>query len=57
MRVVTNIEDIENAIKSAKTEAKKSFNDDKVYLEKFLTTPKHIEIQVLADAWQCCHFR
>ena len=28
----------------------KSFNDDKVYLEKFLTTPKHIEIQILADS-------
>ena len=51
MRVVTNHEDIENAINSAKTEAKKSFNDDKVYLEKFLKTPKHIEIQVLADAF------
>ena len=50
MRVVTNENDIENAINSAKAEAKKSFNDDKVYLEKFLTTPKHIEIQILADA-------
>ena len=43
-------DEIENAINSAKAEAKKSFNDDKVYLEKFLTTPKHIEIQILADA-------
>jgi acetyl-CoA carboxylase, biotin carboxylase subunit len=50
MRVVTNYNEIENAINSAKTEAKKSFNDDKVYLEKFLTTPKHIEIQILADS-------
>ena len=50
MRVVTNHNEIENAIQSAKTEAKKSFNDDKVYLEKFLTTPKHIEIQILADS-------
>ena len=50
MRVVTNQNDIENAIQSAKAEAKKSFNDDKVYLEKFLTTPKHIEIQILADS-------
>ncbi len=50
MRVVTNHNEIENAINSAKTEAKKSFNDDKVYLEKFLTTPKHIEIQILADS-------
>ena len=50
MRVVSKSDEIENAITSAKAEAKKSFNDDKVYLEKFLTTPKHIEIQILADA-------
>ncbi len=50
MRVVSKSDEIENAINSAKAEAKKSFNDDKVYLEKFLTTPKHIEIQILSDA-------
>lgn len=50
MRVITDYDDINNAINSAKTEAKKSFNDDKVYLEKFLITPKHIEIQILADS-------
>ena len=41
---------LKTQLNSAKAEAKKSFNDDKVYLEKFLTTPKHIEIQILADA-------
>ena len=50
MRVVTSAEEINNAINSAKAEAKKSFNDDNVYLEKFLKNPKHIEIQILADA-------
>ncbi len=50
MRVVTNYNEIDNAINSAKAEAKKSFNDDTVYLEKFLTNPKHIEIQILADS-------
>jgi len=50
MRVVTKSEEIDNAINSAKAEAKKSFNDDNVYLEKFLIHPKHIEIQILADA-------
>jgi len=50
MRVVTIKEEIHNSIESAKAEAKKSFNDDKVYLEKFLKKPKHIEIQILADA-------
>jgi len=50
MRVINSSEEIENAINSAKAEAKKSFNDDNVYLEKFLKNPKHIEIQILADA-------
>ncbi|MFL2542957.1 MAG: acetyl-CoA carboxylase biotin carboxylase subunit [Alphaproteobacteria bacterium] len=50
MRVITSAEEINNAINSAKAEAKKSFNDDNVYLEKFLKNPKHIEIQILADA-------
>ena len=51
MRIVNNNNEIDNAINSAKAEAKKSFNDDTVYLEKFLTTPKHIEIQILADSY------
>ncbi len=50
MRVVSKYEEINNSINSAKAEAKKSFNDSKVYLEKFLTTPKHIEIQILSDS-------
>ena len=49
MRVVNKIDELEESIKSAKIESKKSFNDDTVYLEKFLTNPKHIEIQILAD--------
>ena len=51
MRVVNENDDLEKAIKEAKIEAKKSFNDENVYLEKFLTTPKHIEIQVLCDSF------
>ena len=51
MRIVNNNNEIDNAINSAKAEAKKSFNDETVYLEKFLTTPKHIEIQILADSY------
>ena len=49
MRVVKEFNEIKKSIESAKIEAKKSFNDDTVYLEKFLTTPKHIEIQIIAD--------
>ena len=51
MRVVTEDDDLDKAIKEAKIEAKKSFNDENVYLEKFLTSPKHIEIQVLCDSF------
>ena len=51
MRVVNNNESIEKSISAAKAEAKKAFNDDKVYIEKFLKTPKHIEVQILSDSY------
>ena len=50
MRIVNNIENINKSIYAAKAEAKKAFNEDTVYIEKFLTTPKHIEIQILSDS-------
>jgi acetyl-CoA carboxylase biotin carboxylase subunit len=50
MRVVKEMKDLESSIQAAKAESKKSFNDDTVYIEKFLNNPKHIEIQILADA-------
>ncbi len=49
MRVVYKEEEIKNNITAARAESKKSFNDDTVYIEKYLTSPKHIEIQVLSD--------
>ena len=49
MRVVYKEEEIKNNITAAKAESKKSFNDDTVYIEKFLTSPKHIEIQIVSD--------
>jgi len=49
MRVVRDYNEFENLIKAAKIESKKAFNDDTIYIEKYLTTPKHIEIQILAD--------
>ena len=51
MRVVNNINNLEKSISEAKIESKKSFNDDTVYIEKFLKNPKHIEIQILADSF------
>jgi len=50
MRIVNNKENINKSINAAKTEAKKAFNEDTVYIEKFLTTPKHIEVQILSDS-------
>ncbi|MBH1940072.1 acetyl-CoA carboxylase biotin carboxylase subunit [Mobilitalea sibirica] len=49
MRAVHRAEDLENAINSAKNEAKAAFGDDKVYMEKLVVNPKHIEFQILAD--------
>jgi acetyl-CoA carboxylase biotin carboxylase subunit len=49
MRRVEREEDIEAALESAKSEAKRSFADDAVYIEKLVVNPKHVEIQVLAD--------
>jgi len=50
MRIVNEYKELEKSIHSAKIESKKSFNDDTVYIEKFLQNPKHIEIQILADS-------
>ncbi len=49
MRVVRNDSDLEKSINMTRAEAKAAFNDDRVYMEKFLENPRHIEIQVLAD--------
>ncbi|MGB6976569.1 MAG: acetyl-CoA carboxylase biotin carboxylase subunit [Gammaproteobacteria bacterium] len=49
MRVVRNESELINSIEMTRTEASAAFKNDKVYLEKFLETPRHIEIQVLGD--------
>lgn len=49
MRVVHTESHLINAIALTKSEAKAAFNNDKVYLEKYLQNPRHIEIQVLGD--------
>ena len=50
MRIIKEINELEKAIISARIESKKSFNDETLYIEKLLTSPKHIEIQILADS-------
>ncbi len=49
MKVADTPADLPVAFATARTEAKAAFGDDAVYLEKYLATPRHIEIQVLGD--------
>lgn len=50
MRIVTAAGDFPAALESAKREAASSFGDDRVLVEKYLTAPRHIEVQVFADS-------
>ena len=54
MRLATNDDQCREGFQSAKNEAKSSFGDDRVFIEKFVTQPRHIEIQVLADGHGNC---
>ena len=49
MRVVYNEEDLINSVALTRSEAGAAFNNDTVYLEKFLQNPRHVEFQILAD--------
>jgi acetyl-CoA carboxylase, biotin carboxylase subunit len=49
MAVIHRAQDLQQTIAATRAEAKAAFNNDEVYLEKFLQTPRHIEIQILAD--------
>ena len=50
MRIVKKEDDLESSLSSAQAEAKASFDDDRVYLEKFIEEPRHIEIQIISDS-------
>ncbi len=49
MKIARSQNDLEEAFNMAKIEAKASFGDDTVYIEKYLEAPRHIEIQILGD--------
>ncbi|HJQ47413.1 MAG TPA: biotin carboxylase N-terminal domain-containing protein [Amycolatopsis sp.] len=49
MRLVTDPADLAVAVESAQREARSAFGDDRLLLERFVTDPRHIEIQILAD--------
>jgi propionyl-CoA carboxylase alpha chain len=49
MRIAHNRRELEEEFDAARSEAKASFGDDRVFIEKFIVNPRHIEIQVLGD--------
>ena len=50
MKVARSAEELPEAFATARAEAKAAFGNDEVYLEKYLTRPRHIEIQIVADS-------
>lgn len=49
MRIIENKDEFKSGIKAAKSEARNSFGDDRVYIEKYLVEPHHVEFQIMAD--------
>ncbi len=49
MKVANSAEEMKSAFQTARAEGKSNFGNDEVYIEKYLTTPRHIEIQVFGD--------
>jgi len=54
MRIAWDDDEAREGFQSSKNEAASSFGDDRIFIEKFVTQPRHIEIQVLADAHGNC---
>ena len=55
MKIVNKLEEFESLFLTAKQEAKKFFNNDEVYIEKFFQNPRHIEVQVLSGKNRTVH--
>lgn len=51
MRAVKSLEGFSSSLRSAKAEAQGAFGDERVYIEKYIESPRHIEMQILADAY------
>jgi acetyl-CoA carboxylase biotin carboxylase subunit len=56
MKVAATEDDLAEAVSTARAEARAAFGDDAVYMERYLQTPRHIELQVIADSFgNVCH--
>ncbi|MBI5214319.1 MAG: acetyl-CoA carboxylase biotin carboxylase subunit [Ignavibacteriae bacterium] len=51
MRIVRQESDLESSLKQARSEAASSFDDDRIFIEKYIENPRHIEVQILADSF------
>ncbi|MDX1617163.1 MAG: acetyl-CoA carboxylase biotin carboxylase subunit [Balneolaceae bacterium] len=49
MRIVSEKKEFQSGIKAARSEARNAFGDDRVYIEKYLVEPRHVEFQIIAD--------
>ena len=49
IRIANSSDEVEKQYEIVKQEAKNSFNDDEIYIEKFIQNPRHVEIQIVAD--------
>jgi acetyl-CoA/propionyl-CoA carboxylase biotin carboxyl carrier protein len=54
LKVVPDADSIDEAIESAQREARAYFGRDEIYMERYLTKPRHVEVQVLADSFGNC---
>lgn len=51
IRKITNEDELRAQLPQARSEARSAFNDDRIYIEKCVESPRHIEVQILADAY------
>lgn len=51
MRIVTRKEELGNALKACREETRKAFGDDRIFLERYIASPRHVEIQIMADQY------
>ena len=57
MKVVDEENELENMFLTAKTEAKKFFGNDELYIEKYFKNPRHIEVQIMSGKNRTVHLR